>query len=656
MPAFHRKYNTGSHVYLPMIKRGVVDFAVGADWTPAAGDVKISKDGGAAANVTNLPVAIAMGNGAIWDYSLTATELAAAKVVVTVADAATKAVEDTAFLVETYGHASAEYQADLSAANLPANATQINGVATTSVTAVNANLGTTQPVNFTGTGASALAKGDVVDIAGAAVATGTAQIGVNVVNFGGAAGTFASGRPEVNATHWGGTAVASANVRADLRLILGTAPTEGGAGRLAGAFTTLLDVASPVLTAASVNQTGDSFARIGAAGAGLTALGDTRIAHLDADVSSRLAPTVAGRTLDVSAGGEAGLDWANVGSPTTTVALTGTTISTGQVVASVSGAVGSVTGAVGSVTGNVGGNVAGSVGSVAAGGIAASSFAAGAIDAAAIATDAIGAAELAASAVAEIQSGLSTLDALGVRNAVGLASANLDAQLSGINAKTTNLPPDPADASDIAFAFAAVPGAVWAAGTRTLTAGTNIVLAKGTGVTGFTDLDAAGIRTAVGMTTANLDTQLDALPTAAESATAVWAAAARTLTASLDPAAATIAAAVWDLATTGHTASGSFGAAMGAAGSAGDPWSTSLPGAYGPGTAGFLVGTNLDAPVSGAGGGGVDKYTLARIRGDSTVNPDGSIDFADVTDTTLNLVRLGPKAAPGGRTVTLDPT
>lgn len=36
-------------------------------------------------------------------------------------------------------------------------------------------------------------------------------------------------------------------------------------------------------------QTGDSFARIGAAGAGLTNLGDTRIANLDAAVSSRLA-------------------------------------------------------------------------------------------------------------------------------------------------------------------------------------------------------------------------------------------------------------------------------------------------------------------------------------------------------------------------------
>ena len=41
-----------------------------------------------------------------------------------------------------------------------------------------------------------------------------------------------------------------------------------------------------------------------------------------------LKPTVATRTLDVSTTGEAGLDWANIGAPTTTVALTGTTIGT----------------------------------------------------------------------------------------------------------------------------------------------------------------------------------------------------------------------------------------------------------------------------------------------------------------------------------------
>jgi hypothetical protein len=39
-----------------------------------------------------------------------------------------------------------------------------------------------------------------------------------------------------------------------------------------------------------------------------------------------LQPTTAGRTLDVSSGGEAGVDWANVGSPTSTLALTNTTI------------------------------------------------------------------------------------------------------------------------------------------------------------------------------------------------------------------------------------------------------------------------------------------------------------------------------------------
>lgn len=41
-----------------------------------------------------------------------------------------------------------------------------------------------------------------------------------------------------------------------------------------------------------------------------------------------LRPTTAGRKLDVSTGGEAGLDWANVGSPTTTVGLSGTTVKT----------------------------------------------------------------------------------------------------------------------------------------------------------------------------------------------------------------------------------------------------------------------------------------------------------------------------------------
>lgn len=54
---------------------------------------------------------------------------------------------------------------------------------------------------------------------------------------------------------------------------------------------------------------------------------------------------------------------------------------------------------------------------------------------------------------------------------------------------------------------------IWAVATRLLTAGTNIVLAKGVGVTGFNDLSAADVRTAVGLAAANLDTQLGAIKT-----------------------------------------------------------------------------------------------------------------------------------------------
>jgi len=54
------------------------------------------------------------------------------------------------------------------------------------------------------------------------------------------------------------------------------------------------------------------------------------IGSFSIEARSALMPTTVARTLDVSAGGEAGIDWANVGSPTTALALTGTTIATTQ--------------------------------------------------------------------------------------------------------------------------------------------------------------------------------------------------------------------------------------------------------------------------------------------------------------------------------------
>jgi hypothetical protein len=109
-PAFLRKYATGSgaDVYVEVTKAGVKDFAVGGDWTPAAGDVKVSKDGGAQANIATLPT---YANGS-WKFVFSNGELTCKKLSVRVVDSATKAVEDFAFEIETFGHASALYQFD----------------------------------------------------------------------------------------------------------------------------------------------------------------------------------------------------------------------------------------------------------------------------------------------------------------------------------------------------------------------------------------------------------------------------------------------------------------------------------------------------------------------------------------------------------------
>lgn len=90
--------------------------------------------------------------------------------------------------------------------------------------------------------------------------------------------------------------------------------------------------------------------------------------------------------------------------------------------------------------------------------------------------------------------------AVDLDNATSLGLSSLDATISSRSTLT---------ASD-----------VWSNATRTLSAGTNIQLAKGTGITGFNDLSAGDVRSAIGLASANLDTQLDNLPTAAENADA----------------------------------------------------------------------------------------------------------------------------------------
>lgn len=99
------------------------------------------------------------------------------------------------------------------------NATNTNGglLAATAATTVNANVGTTQPVNFTGTGSSAYAKAGLWDM-------------------------------------------------------LGTTLSEGASGRIAAAWQAAWNIVSPVWTAASVNQTADNNTILANGTYGLSAL------------------------------------------------------------------------------------------------------------------------------------------------------------------------------------------------------------------------------------------------------------------------------------------------------------------------------------------------------------------------------------------------
>lgn len=113
-------------------------------------------------------------------------------------------------------------------------------------------------------------------------------------------------------------------------------------GSLAGAY----EVDFPDAAFASASGVEWVACRIRGVANMLPALIEVQLDTVDyqTDAFGALKPTTAGRTLDVSAGGEAGIDLANVGSPTTTLNLSGTTISTSQQVASVTGNVGGISG------------------------------------------------------------------------------------------------------------------------------------------------------------------------------------------------------------------------------------------------------------------------------------------------------------------------
>lgn len=342
---------------VPLVKRGVTDFAVSADFTPASGDVKIDKDdAGSAASITTLPTAVTMGNGAVWKYSLSASEMqATSKVTVTTVDAATKAVEDQCFTVEIdYGIRSNTAQAGASSTitlDSSASATDnfyagefleiIGGTGVGQVRRIASYVGSTKVATVDSAWATNpdstsifrigfLTSGNVNTTHIASTIQTARDIGASVLPASGSISraTFAADtglqttRSNTAQAGANGTITLDASASSVTNYYLGqiiyiTGGTGVGQSRPIISYdgstkvatvsydwktnpdnTSTFAILPPNLYdlhyAASAIDTVDSRVidlgtQIGTAGSGLTSLGDTRLANLDATVNSRLA-------------------------------------------------------------------------------------------------------------------------------------------------------------------------------------------------------------------------------------------------------------------------------------------------------------------------------------------------------------------------------
>lgn len=256
--------------------------------------------------------------------------------------------------------------------------------------------------------------------------------------------------------------------------------------------------------------------------------------------SGYLQPTTAGRTLDVTATGAAGIDWGNVENPSTTINLSDTTVK--------------------------------SLTSVAANGISASS----------LATDAV--AEIADAVWDEAMSGHLTAGSTGnTLNAVGTVSSNLSSLISDIGTNGAGLTALPWNAAWDAEVQSEVQDAIEVNHLDHLLA-VDYDPASKPGVATALLNELIESDSGVSRYTANA---LEQAPTGGSA-----------------PTVGQIADAVWDEVLSGHLTSGTTGNALNAAGSAGDPWSTTLPGAYTGAQAGKVLsdvlvdtGTTLDALI-----------------------------------------------------------
>lgn len=220
-----------------------------------------------------------------------------------------------------------------------------------------------------------------------------------------------------------------------------------------------------------------------------------------------------------------------------------------------------------------------SVGAMAAGVVTAAAIATGAIDADAIADNAIDAGAIAADAI----------------TAAKIADGAIDAATFAAGAINA-----------AAIANGAIDNATFAADVGSTAHATNIIsLAARKGLDDYdpptkAELDTAVANVSVDEIQATAIADLFNTDSATDYASAVAGSAVKEIADNAGGSALTaggIADAVWDETIADHAGVGSTGAALAAAGGSGDPWATALPGAYGAGTAGKLIGDNINAPI-----------------------------------------------------------
>lgn len=575
-------------------------------------DSEVSKDQGTFADCTNEATEIATASG-MYYLDLTSTEMNADCVAVIVKTTSTGA--KTTVLV-FYPEEAGDINVDVTAWNGTAvsspatagipevNVKNINNVSASSVTTVNANQGTTQPVNFTGTGASALAKSDMVDVAGAAVSTSTAQLGVNVVNFGGSAGTFASGRPEVNTTHAAGTAWGSGAITAASIASAAITAAKFGAGAIDAAAiadgaidratfaadtglqtirsnTAQSGAAGSITLDASASATTDFYKGAWILITGGTGVGQTRLctAYNGTSKAATVTPNwatnpdntstfavvpAAGVDLELIANAAVSTSTAQLGVNVVNNAGSAITAASGRQEVNVSHISGS---AVSTSSAQLGVNVVNAGGTAwASGAITAAVLATDCITAAKVAADAIGASELAADAATEIATAV-WASATRTLTALGFTLGASDLAADTITA--AKIATDAIGSAELASTAITeiVNGVLDELLSGHTTAGTVGKAISDIDTHTDTETSAAAIRAAVGLASANLDTQLTAIDDYIDTEVAAIKAKTDLIPASPAatsdiPSAATIADAVWDEALSGHTTAGSGGKAL----------------------------------------------------------------------------------------------